>query len=61
MSDHLIHGAPAPQELIIWDIAERFGWTLDYIDGLSLARLHEYLQIADAKGKARDWYGRKNS
>jgi hypothetical protein len=33
-------------------MAETFGWTLDYIDGLSLSELYEYLQIQDARAKA---------
>ena len=35
-----------------WDLAERFGWTLDYIDALPVADLHEYLQIRNGKAKA---------
>jgi hypothetical protein len=34
-------------------MAERFGWTLEYIDGLPLARLHEWSQIEDARVKAQ--------
>jgi hypothetical protein len=30
-------------------MAERFGWTLEYIDSLPMAKLHEYLQIEDGK------------
>jgi hypothetical protein len=47
------HGAPAPLELTIWTLAERFGWTLDYIESLPLARLHEFYQIEDGRAKAR--------
>jgi hypothetical protein len=36
-----------PFEVIRWQLAEKFGWTLEYIDGLSLDTLHEYLQIQD--------------
>jgi len=45
-------GEPAPSELIVWTLAERFGWTLDYIDSLPLGRLSEYYQIADGRMKA---------
>jgi hypothetical protein len=38
----------------MWDMAERFGWTLEYIDSLPLSKLHEYLQIQDGKAKARE-------
>jgi hypothetical protein len=48
-------GALAPQELITWDLAERFGWTLDYIEDLSMARLHEWAQIVAGRNKADEW------
>jgi hypothetical protein len=35
-----------------WHFAREFGWPLEYIDGLSLADLREYLQIKDGEGKA---------
>jgi hypothetical protein len=38
-------------ELIRWQIAERFGWTLEYIDSLPLNDLHEWLQISGARAK----------
>ena len=46
-------GAPAPPELLTWELAERFGWTFEYIESLSVERIHEYIQIKDAKHKAR--------
>ena len=46
-------GAPAPGELSKWELAEKFGWTLDYIEGMSMQEIHEYYQIKDAKIKAR--------
>ena len=33
-------------------MAETFGWTLEYIDGLPLAELQRYLQVQDGKAKA---------
>lgn len=36
-----------PPERVRWNLAEKFGWTLEYIDSLSMADLHEYLQIQD--------------
>jgi hypothetical protein len=33
-------------------MAQKFGWTLEYVDNLSMADLHEYWQIQDAKAKA---------
>lgn len=41
-----------PFELIRWNLAERYGWTLDYIDGLSLADLAEWIRIQDGKAMA---------
>jgi len=46
-----LKGGESPLEMIIWDIAEKFGWTLEYIDSLSVQKLHDYLQIQDAKIK----------
>ena len=43
----------APVELIRWQIAERFGWTLEYVDGLSVADIHEYTQVQDGIGNVR--------
>ena len=34
-------------EQIRWKLAEKFGWTLEYIDSLPVATLHEYLQVQD--------------
>ena len=61
MYDALVHGAPAPQEWMVWQLAEKFGWTLEYVEGLPLAKLHEWMQIADAQAKARQWFGKTNS
>jgi hypothetical protein len=37
-----------------WNLAERFGWTLSEIDGLSMADLRNFFQIEDGRGKARN-------
>jgi len=50
---HLKMGAPAPIELLKWNMAEQYGWTLDYIDSLPLSKVHEYYQIRDARHKAK--------
>jgi hypothetical protein len=42
-----------PLEYFRWRLAREFGWTLDYIDALSMADLYEYLQITDGETKAR--------
>lgn len=41
-------------EYNIWTLAERFGWTLDYIEGLPMARLRELLQIDDGRSKSQN-------
>jgi hypothetical protein len=33
-------------------MAEKFGWTLDYIDSLSVTEVHEWLNIEEGKAKA---------
>ena len=44
--DEFKHIGPAPVfELMRWSMAERFGWTLDYIDSLSMADIHEFFQM----------------
>lgn len=48
----IAHGAPAPLEFIIWSMAERFSWPLEYVEALPMSRLHEWEQILDGKQKA---------
>jgi hypothetical protein len=48
---HFKDRKPAPTELIVWDLVERTGWTLEYIEALPLARLHEYQQVIDGRAK----------
>jgi len=38
--------------LVRWNIAERFHWPLDVVDSLSIADLHELMQIDDGRSKA---------
>jgi len=38
--------------MLRWHLAETFGWSLEYIDGLSFADVYEYFQIAEGKNKA---------
>lgn len=42
-----------PYEVTRWRLVERFGWTLEYVDGLSMADLHELIQVDDGKANAR--------
>jgi hypothetical protein len=48
------HGAPAPSELVIWNLAERFGWTLEYCRSLSWQDWVDFVNIEDARKKARN-------
>jgi len=35
-----------------WQLAQTFGWTLEYVDALRMKDLHEYLQVVDGRNKA---------
>lgn len=35
-------------------MAEKFGWTLDYIRSMSMNDITDYLQIEEGKAKARE-------
>ncbi len=43
-----------PFELLRWDLAEQFKWSLEYVDSLSLKEIEEYMQIRDGRGKAQE-------
>ena len=45
------HGLPF--EYFRWRMAKEFGWTLKYVDSLSIADLHEWLAVEDGMNKAR--------
>jgi hypothetical protein len=44
-----------------WHIARETGWTLEYIDALSVKDFHEYLQITDGENKADSERRQKSS
>lgn len=48
----VLTGEGLPWEYHVWMMAERFGWTLEYIDALSLARWHELIQVDDGRATA---------
>lgn len=48
----LITHTPMPYEYQVWSMAERFGWSLEYIESLPLSRWHELIQIDDGRGHA---------
>lgn len=56
-------GKPAPMAVSRWRIAERFGWTLEQVDALSVADLTELNAVDDGISKAienekqsSDWF-----
>lgn len=42
-----------PLEWWRWELARKMGWTLEYVDSLSLQDWHDYWQILDGEAKAR--------
>jgi hypothetical protein len=44
---------------IRWSLAEKFGWTLEYIDNLSLGDIYDYYQLQDGRNKAAKSVNRK--
>ena len=45
--------ASPPLEYWRWHMAEQYGWTLDYVDSLSLEDMTEYYQVQDGLHKAQ--------
>jgi hypothetical protein len=45
-------GDPIPEEVIRWRLAEQFGWSLEYIDNLSIQDMIEYISIIDGRAHA---------
>jgi len=41
-------------------MAEKFGWTLEYIDSLPMSRILEYMQIEDGRYKAQQWLAKRH-
>lgn len=42
-----------PLESLRWTMAERFGWTLDVVDALTLEDVVEFLEVEDGRQAAR--------
>lgn len=42
-----------PLELLRWTMAERFGWTLDTVDALTVEQITEFAEIEDGRNAAR--------
>ncbi len=43
-----------PEEFWMWKIAMDTGWTLEYIESLSIEQYHQWFQFKDAEVKARN-------
>ena len=56
----LAYGDAQPFELIEWTMAEKFGWTLEYINSLPLSKLCEFIQVEDGKTKAMNSITNRN-
>lgn len=41
-----------PLEYWRWELVKETGWTLEYIDALSVATFHEWMQVKDGTAKA---------
>ena len=50
---YYLKGREKPFEVIRWELAEVTGWTLEYIDSLSVADMHTYEMIKMGRNKAR--------
>jgi hypothetical protein len=46
-----VKGHATPIEYWRWELAERFGWPLEYVDGLSVEDMHEFWQIDDGRNR----------
>lgn len=42
-----------PDEFWEWELILETGWTLEYVHSLTVQDYYNYLQIRDAKGKAK--------
>jgi hypothetical protein len=47
------YGGEVPFEYYRWLFAERYGWSLEYIDNLKLSDFFEWVQIETGKSKAK--------
>ena len=50
---HVRFGKPVPLALTRWVLAERFHWTLDEVDALTLGDLEELHYVDDGRTKAK--------
>jgi hypothetical protein len=48
-----------PPEYWRWELAREFGWTLEYVDSLSIGNWREYWAVEDGKAKAAEDNQRK--
>ncbi len=49
----LVWGEDMPDEYMLWEMAEQFGWSLEYIQNLPEARWREWPNMRQGKAMAR--------
>jgi hypothetical protein len=49
----MLNKEPVPFEAWRWKIVEDTGWTLEYVDSLTLSDMREYMQVLDGTQKAQ--------
>jgi hypothetical protein len=53
-------GGSVPHDVLIWDIVEATGWTMEYIYSLPLETIYQWMSIRDGRSKAAGRKGKKN-
>jgi hypothetical protein len=53
VSASILFGDNAPVELSEWNLAERFGWGVEYVRQLPIIDVWELMQVDDGRKKAR--------
>ena len=49
-----VWGEQVPDELIVWEMAEAFGWPIEYILNLPEARWREWFAVKAGRNMARN-------
>ena len=48
-----------PFEDLIWELIGMTGWTPEYIDGLAIGKIHEYIQVMDGRARGQSSFFRR--
>ena len=46
--------APPPWELVLWDIIEQTGWTIEYVNGMDINDVYARSDILRARQHAKE-------